>query len=146
MCVCWMLLCDFFSVRALSLVVSIRFLEKSAHAGGGAACCGAVPAAFYMTWVMHVFNVHGRRLREESATMQAVMRELQKAITEHHKTLGSLCDDNTHMLSFASHMLVAAQQRQEEGEMELEFGADERLTGGGDDDDDDDDEKGAVDA
>ncbi|EGD76702.1 hypothetical protein PTSG_08053 [Salpingoeca rosetta] len=102
--------------------------------------------AFYMTWVMHVFNVHGRRLREESATMQAVMRELQKAITEHHKTLGSLCDDNTHMLSFASHMLVAAQQRQEEGEMELEFGADERLTGGGDDDDDDDDEKGAVDA
>lgn len=90
----------------------------------------ALPATrhigFYMVWVKHVFTIHGHWLRDNSSRLQAVFRNLQKSIAGHQGTLGRLCEENTHMLAFATHMLSAALHEQDAGAMEL-LGFDDRL-------------------
>lgn len=67
---------------------------------------------------MHIFNVHGSFLRTESARIQATLRGIHKSVMEHHQSLGTLCEDNTHMLAYTSHLLTSAQHMAEQTDFE----------------------------
>ena len=117
-----------FSLPPSAFLLIISFIPVSALVGRlvGIALWCSLCAGFYMVWVKHVFTIHGHWLRDNSSRLQAVFRNLQKSIAGHQGTLGRLCEENTHMLAFATHMLSAALHEQDAGAMEL-LGFDDRL-------------------
>jgi len=61
---------------------------------------GSPHLEFYLLWCLHVFNFHGRYLKDQSSLFMSTFRNLQKSITNRHNVLSKLCDDNTYTLDY----------------------------------------------
>eukprot|EP00123_Amoebidium_parasiticum_P001398 comp12472_c0_seq1/m.7413 comp12472_c0_seq1/g.7413 ORF comp12472_c0_seq1/g.7413 comp12472_c0_seq1/m.7413 type:complete len:857 (-) comp12472_c0_seq1:495-3065(-) len=88
--------------RLLGFVGSV--LEKTPH------------VEFYLTWVFHLFSVHGRFIKDNSTRCMPILQTLQKSATYHQDALAKLCDDNKYTMHYVETLgaLNAANQQKEE--------------------------------
>lgn len=45
---------------------------------------------FYLLWSLHIFNYHGRYIKEHSNNFMGILRNLQKNITKQHQDLSNM--------------------------------------------------------
>ncbi|KAK4051213.1 U3 snoRNP protein [Microbotryomycetes sp. JL201] len=55
---------------------------------------------FHLTWIHHLFNFHGTKLKQTNARHVATFRRLQKGLVDVQDSVVKLCDDNSFTIDF----------------------------------------------
>ncbi|KAJ2704779.1 U3 snoRNP protein [Coemansia sp. IMI 203386] len=88
---------------------------------------------FHLRWISGLLSNHGTFVKTRSASLQPVLRTLQRGVTRLHQDIGSVCDKNQYMLKY----LLVQGKRLEEAKQEEEgnITMNDILSGFDDDDD-----------
>ncbi|KAJ1871468.1 U3 snoRNP protein, partial [Coemansia sp. RSA 486] len=71
---------------------------------------------FHLRWISGLLSNHGTFVKTRSASLQPVLRTLQRGVTRLHQDIGSVCDKNQYMLKY----LLVQGKRLEEAKQEEE--------------------------
>lgn len=55
---------------------------------------------FHMLWCVHIFNYHGRYLKQNASALLGVFRNLQKNITRQHQDLSNVYERGFFFFNF----------------------------------------------
>ncbi|XP_063900353.1 uncharacterized protein LOC135119904 [Zophobas morio] len=55
---------------------------------------------FYLTWCFHIFNCHGRYIKDNDLNHMSILRLLQRSIIQYKESLYRLCDSNNYAMEY----------------------------------------------
>ncbi|PVD35255.1 hypothetical protein C0Q70_06536 [Pomacea canaliculata] len=98
---------------------------------------------FYLFWTRALLTYHGRFLKQRSQKLMAVLRNLQKNLTNKQEEICKLFDHNKYTMEYLLAQSRLKRKMRVEEEMETTDDTEDSDSGGksGDDDDDDNDEQ-----
>ena len=67
-------------------------------------------AEYYLTWCKHLFNAHGRHLKDNSSAVMTLLRTLQKNVTMQQQALSKLADENRFSMRYLRSVLDKGDQ------------------------------------
>ncbi|KAJ2858697.1 U3 snoRNP protein [Coemansia erecta] len=76
---------------------------------------------FHLRWISGLLSNHGTFVKTRSASLQPVLRTLQRGVTRLHQDIGSVCDKNQYLLKYllVQGKRIAEAKQEEQGDITM---------------------------